>query len=561
MIVRDLLIKLGFRADTAGLDKTDAKIKGMKGGLDVLKVAAGNVLANLAQSGVGKAVDVVREGVQESMDFGREMANISSLIGGNQARTQELAKGYAALAQEFGGSVHDIAKGGYELIGSLGDSADHMERLRSAMILGKAGAGDMAQGFSLLRVATSSYGDTSAAAFKRAADLSAQAVNLGVVTMPQLASVFGGVAPLASQLGVSLEEAYGSLAAMTSIVEPGEAATQMGAALSALIDRSKAMDKAFRKAFGGEGIKTAKQAIGKYGLQGVLAKVASTTDGTEEAVNALFGRKEAMRFTISMVGNLKGKYEDVMQGMKDAGGAAEAMAKAQTTGMGAAAFAADKLKASNEALSISIGKKAEPAFLGLESTGLRIKSLFADYILPLFSDVNVFSSDAGEGIDLLKLSFQGLSFVLTGVIGALDTILTTGRLIGTVIGGLVASLGLAAKGDLSGAGNALSKMQDDVSKIWGGYTGRSEQYSAIIEGRSAIGAEVPERARAGMAPAVGGGGGGGGLMWTNTGDTNITINAAPGTEAAAAAREVDAAVRNSWDQNLMQAHSALSGDY
>jgi len=555
MIVRDLLIKLGFRADTAGLDKTDAKIKGMKGGLDVLKVAAGNVLANLAQSGVGKAVDVVREGVQESMDFGREMANISSLIGGNQARTQELAKGYAALAQEFGGSVHDIAQGGYELIGSIGDSVDHLKLLRTAMILGKAGNGDLAQGFSLLRVATSAYGDTSAAAFQKVADLSAQAVDAGVITMPQLASVFGEVAPLASQLGVSLEEAYGGLAAMTSIVSPGEAATQMGAALGALIDRSKAMDAAFRKAFGGEGIKTAKQAIGKYGLQGVLEKVVATTDGTEEAVNALFGRKEAMRFTIAMTGALKGKYQDVMTEMQNVSGAAQEMEIAQTTGMGAAAFAADKLKAANESLSISIGKQTEPAFLGLENTGLRVKNMFANGVLPMFIGANDLMNDGAKQADTFAAALEAVQAVAFTIAEAFDTVISSIRIIWNALKGVSMAAWNLAKGDFSAAQSALQESGGNIMAIGSGFVSRTERRLSMPDAES-----IMQRAQIGQAPATAAKASGG-LMWTNTGDTNITINAAPGTEAAAAAREVDAAVRNSWDQNLMQAHSALGGDY
>ena len=555
MIVRDLLIKLGFRADTAGLDKTDAKIKGMKGGLDVLKVAAGNVLANLAQSGVGKAVDVVREGVQESMDFGREMANISSLIGGNQARTQELAKGYAALAQEFGGSVHDIAKGGYELIGSIGDSVDHMKLLRTAMILGKAGNGDLAQGFSLLRVATSAYGDTSAEAFQKVADMSAQAVNAGVITMPQLASVFGDVAPLASQLGVSLEEAYGSLAAMTQIAAPGEAATQMGAALSALIDRSKAMDIAFRKAFGGEGIKTAKQAIGKYGLQGVLEKVAATTDGTEEAVNALFGRKEAMRFTIAMTGALKGKYQEVMTQMGNVTGEAQKMEIAQTTGMGAAAFAADKMKAANEALSISIGKKTEPAFLNLENTGLRVKNMFANGVLPMFIGANDVMNDGAKQADTFAAALEAVQAVAFTIAEAFDTVISSIRIIWNALKGVSMAAWNLAKGDFSAAQSALQESGGNIMAIGSGFVSRTERRLSMPDAES-----IMQRAQIGQSPATATKASGG-LMWTNTGDTNITINAAPGTKAAAAAREVDAAVRNTWDQNLMQAHSALSGDY
>jgi len=48
---------------------------------------------------------------------------------------------------------------------------------------------------------------------------------------------------------------------------------------------------------------------------------------------------------------------------------------------------------------------------------------------------------------------------------------------------------------------------------------------------------------------------------TDVGGISITVNAAPGTEAAAVSRELDTVARGLWDQNLMQAQAALAGDY
>ena len=70
MIVRDLLIKLGFRSDVGSLDKTDRRLASMRERFSALDVAAGQMLASLASQGVGKIADTLKEGVDQSVQFG-----------------------------------------------------------------------------------------------------------------------------------------------------------------------------------------------------------------------------------------------------------------------------------------------------------------------------------------------------------------------------------------------------------------------------------------------------------------------------------------------------------
>ena len=60
----------------------------------------------------------------------------------------------------------------------------------------------------LLSAVTKGYGDTSAEAVQKAADLSFATVRLGQTTFPELAAAMGKVIPLASTLGVEQEQLF-----------------------------------------------------------------------------------------------------------------------------------------------------------------------------------------------------------------------------------------------------------------------------------------------------------------------------------------------------------------
>ena len=557
MIVRDLLIKLGFRADTGALEQTDKKVAGLKQGISALDVAAGSMLSSLAMQGIGKIASTLREGVDQSVLFGRQMANISSLIGGDQMRTKELVGDVERMSLTFGKSTTEINEGLYDLIGTLGDSAEVTKQLEMAMKLGAAGAGTTKDGLAVLAAVTKAYGDTSLETMQKVSDLSSKTVNLGKVTLPELAASIGQVTPLAATLGVNIEEVMATTATLTGVTGSGsEVMTQMASAMRALVDRSKPMEHAFRKAFRPLGVKTMKDAIGKYGLAGTLEKLVATTDGSMEQINALFGRIEGLKLALSITGNQAGDFKQKMAAMGDVAGEVDAQYRAQTTGLGAAGFAMDKAKAQSDALSREIGQRMTPAFLQLEEAGLVIKQLFLDYIMPIFDQVTASMANSSGGVDLLKLSFKGLAVVLATVVGILDVMMTFIKEVGEALGGLVAAIVQASSGNFAAAGQTLKGMGAAYMESERQFVQRATGYGNIIGGAFDMGT-MQDRAAAGAA----GGMGRGAEVNTNVGGVNITVNAAPGTEAAAATRELDTVARAVWDQNLVQAQAALAGDY
>lgn len=558
MIVRDLLIKLGFRSDTSQLDKTEQKITGIKSSVGALGVAAGTMLSGLAMQGIGKAIGTLKEGVDQSVQFGREMANISSILGGGQDRVKELASGVERLSLAYGVSTSDINDALYDLIGTLGDSAEATDQLELAMKLGRAGAATTKDGLRVLTAVTKAYGDTSMATMKKVADLASNTVELGVITMPELASSIGIATPLAATLGISIEELMANTATLTGVTGTGsEVMHQFTSAMRSVVDRSKPMDAAFKKAFSEEKFKSISEAIKKYGMIGTLQRLVATTDGSIESVNGLFGRIEGLNEALAITGKLSGNFVEKQDSMNTISGKVDTQLEKQTTGLGKAGFEMDKAKARSDALSRQIGEKMTPAFLKFDETLGTIKLLFVDYILPFFSQLTDQGPDGAKSIDMLTTSFRFLAVAAGAVIGILDAILTGAMLAFNSLSLLAQAGSDVAEGNFAAAGGKLKRIGSETIEGMAGFKKRATGYGDIM-GRALF--DVPKAQ--GMAEtAATAGPAGAPAINTDVGGISITVNAAPGTEAAAVSRELDTVARGLWDQNLMQAQAALAGDY
>lgn len=387
MIVRDLLIKLGFQANTTGVDVADRKVKGLTGSSVALGTALGNVAAQMARAGFQALAAELQQSVDASMSFGKAMGNVSSLIGGNQARTLELAGAAKQLAVEFGRTSADITGGMYEVISTFGDTKDAIAQTAMAIKVGAAGAGTTADGLALLGAVTKAYGDTSATAMQKVADLGFQTVNLGKVSLPELASSIGQATPLASALGIKLEELFAVQATLSGVTGSGaEVFTQMGSAMKSLTERSPEMAKAFKKAFGKEGIKTAQEAIGKHGFVGTLQAVIAQTDGTQEAIGKLFGRIEGLKLGLALTGSQAGDFKDKMQAMKNSAGATDIAFAAQTSGLAKQAHAMEILNARGEAMDQMLGDKLAATLVNAKGGWLDFKGSAIDVLADAFDN-------------------------------------------------------------------------------------------------------------------------------------------------------------------------------
>jgi TP901 family phage tail tape measure protein len=453
VIVRELLARFGFLVDSAPLDKVDRRINSTKASTDALKGAFKAAAAAVAGF---VSVRAALDAVDKSIQFGSEMGKIQSLIPGNTKRTLELRDAVKALAVEYGRTTSDVGAGLYDVLSTFGDTQDAVALTAIAVKSGAAGAATTKDGLALLGAVTKAYGDTSAEAAQKVADLGFQTVNLGKVELPELAAVIGKTTPLAKALAVSQEELFASFATLTGVTGHGaEVATQMASIMRSLTDRTPQAAKAFKKAFAADGIKTAQQAIGKYGLIGVLRKLVAQTDGTAEGVQKLFGRAEAMTAALALTGAQADDFEDKLKAMRQAGGAADTAFRGMTTGLAGTAFQAQQTRAKVEQLQIQVGDELAPAVGDLQIALLEIAKVTAGNLIPMFDDIARGSDQTAAALEPVAVIARVVTAAVAGVAFAVDAAITTFRVWFETIKGIVTVLAQVA----GASGMAVVAMQ------------------------------------------------------------------------------------------------------
>lgn len=585
MIVRELLTRFGFDVDSAGLDAVDRKVDRSKSGLAGLGTAAGAAAAAIAAIGAGAAVKELNASVDASLAFGKALGKVQSLIPGNVDRAAQYRGELQRLSVQLGRTSEDVSAGLYDVLSTFGDTTDTVKLLEIAVKAGAAGAATTKDGIALIGAVTKAYGDTSAEAAQKVSDLGFQTVNLGKVELPELASSMGRVTPLASTLGVKLEELFAVMASATGVTGSGaEVGTQFASVLRAMIDRSPEMAKAFssliKKGTFGKGVKTMQQAIGAKGLQGALNALIGTTDGTAESIQKLFGRAEAMTLALHLTGKGASDFNDKQRAMQQVAGATQQAFDAQTTGFAAQGHAIDKAKAQWEAMRQDLGDKLTPALVQLYDVGMRVAQLFGEGITPIFANTQVLAIGLGDDLNAIALVFKGIQAIGLGVVSVVDLLVNHLRNLASLAIGVAKGVGAAATGDFAGAQAAMAAGLSEAQANARATLQRIADRGAIIAGAPTSADLTRQRAETAAlrvqtakdraersanafhsfvagAASWGAGAAGSGGMIANVGGLTVNVSVPAGTEASAAARIGDTGARALVNSLLDQASRAF----
>ena len=300
--------------------------------------------------------------VKKSIEFENQMANVSTLLDGDipaiSARVAELRKDIINLSNATGVGTDNLTDGLYQVISAFGDSAESAKLLERASKAAKAGGATTADSINLLSAVTKGYGDISAEAQQKAADLAFQTVKLGQTSFPELASSMGKVIPLASTLSVKQEDLFGAMSTITGVTgETAEVATQLKATMQGFLSPSTNMAKSLEKL----GYATGKDLLESKGLQGALDLLKESVGGNELEFAKLFSSVEAQTAVLSLAGEQADNFRNKTTQMYEAGGAAQsAFEKATNT-------TAAKIERAKTALS-NLGLVLADTFLPYVST-------------------------------------------------------------------------------------------------------------------------------------------------------------------------------------------------
>lgn len=356
-----------------------------------------------------------------NMNLNAEMANVATLIPGNVKRIEELKRSVQSLAVETGKSTSDLSNGLYQIVSAFGDSAESAEKLEINAKAAAAGLATTLEAINLTSAVTKGYGDVSAAATQRVADLAFLTVKLGQTTFPELAASIGRVVPLAASLKVSQDELFAGFATLTGVTgNAAEVSTQYAAILRAMLNQTEQMTLAIRAL----GYETAEEMLKTEGLTGALRKLIATTDGTQESVAALFGRAEALTAVFALTGAQAETFDRKLKEIQRSVGATDEAFKEQTEGINKQGFALEQLKQKWSLFVQTIGEKLIPVVEAVTNTldrliGILQNDMFATFIAKAGLAAGTVLTLAGalglliKALPTIKLGFAAL----TGPVG------------------------------------------------------------------------------------------------------------------------------------------------
>ena len=262
--------------------------------------ALGAITLTGAVAGVASLGAITAKSVGQAIELQKEMSNVATLLDGDvHKRVGELQKDVLDLSDTTSVFTSDLTNGLYETISAFGDNEETIKRVGIAAKAAKAGNATTIESIRLLSAVTKGYGDTSAAAMEKAADMSFQIVKLGQTTFPDLAASMGRVVPMAAAMHIKLEELSGAYATLTGVTGgAAEVSTQLRAVIQGFVKPSKEMAAAIKQS----GYKSGQAMLQTLGLHKSLLLLKKGCRGNALALTSLFGSVESGTAILALVG-------------------------------------------------------------------------------------------------------------------------------------------------------------------------------------------------------------------------------------------------------------------
>jgi TP901 family phage tail tape measure protein len=279
----------------------------------------GNLGANVVSGAFNLLKSAIGATISEARSFSRSIAEVNSILPKTAKLTEDQTKNLIALSSQYGKTPQSQAKAFYEIIsGGVEDVGVAFKILKQS---NEAAAAGLTEVNVAAKVLTSTFNAFSrqGTTVNQITDSLFQAVKDGQTTFEELSGTLGRVAPLASSVGVRIDEVAGSIAFLTkSGIQTDQAVTGLRSALASIIKPSQeAKDEANRLglAFSVNGIKSA------GGFAEFLEKVKKATNGSSASIAKLFGDVNAINTVIAIANGNFSDFRKTLDSNKNSIGA------------------------------------------------------------------------------------------------------------------------------------------------------------------------------------------------------------------------------------------------
>lgn len=308
-----ILIKATDQA-TAVIEGVQGKLGGLGGAMEKLRVP---MLAVGAAS-----VGIAALAIKSASDFETAMVEVTSIMDRGQNANDIYGESVKRIAKELpiaGGQV-EVAKGLYAtLAGGITDTADATMFLEAATKVAIGSNTDLETVVSAGTKTMIGFGlsidDTN-----RIMDTLVAGSDASSAAMPEFADAMLRVAPIAGEMGLSIENTAGTLAGLSKVMPSvGDAATSMNSILMALLKPSEDMKKILQ----GLGYESGDAAVKELGLVGALQAISKSADEQGVSMETLFGSVREVKAILPLLGNAAEQVGISMKKMADSNGAAQ----------------------------------------------------------------------------------------------------------------------------------------------------------------------------------------------------------------------------------------------
>lgn len=313
--------------------------------------------AALVGAGIGAAVGGGLVTASRAFEqFDTQMREVFTLMPGISGPAMKAMEGQVqSFSKEFGIMPEEVVPALYSSLSAGIPPGNVFEFLETANMLAQGGVAETKEAVSLLASVTKGYGDTSAEAQMKVADLAVTTVRLGETTIPELAAAIGKAIPLAAALGIEGEELFGTFATLTGVTgNTAEVSTQLKATFDALIAQRPPMLNALETM----GFATSEAALESLGFKGVLDGLVKSTGGSSAKLKELLGSSEALTAVLSLTGEQTDVFSEKLTQMStEAAGASVESFETMDAGVRGIA---NRIRAQVANFAIDVGRFIEP---------------------------------------------------------------------------------------------------------------------------------------------------------------------------------------------------------
>ncbi len=257
--------------------------------------------------GFGAIQQAIKGAVTSAAALQKAVREVATILPEGQANADNLTASVRRLSDAFNLPISAVTEGLYQAVSNqIGDAATSLGFLETAAKFAKTAVTDIDTSVNLLSGTINAFGLT-AGDTEAIADKLFKTIELGRTRASELANSLGRVLPVASELGISLDEVLAGFATVTIAgIKTSEATTQLRGALNALLKPTQATKDLLAEL----GFTSGEALIQARGLQGAFQAMSDAAGGSVTALSKFIPRVRGLNAALILAGSGADRFQE-----------------------------------------------------------------------------------------------------------------------------------------------------------------------------------------------------------------------------------------------------------